>query len=103
MECLFNSKLLFADSSSAGGTPTIDALETVGIFFGFIALLILIIVAKKILYRLKYKKRLYIFPRIGTKGIANIAMVISISVVALLLLTVLTAGILGVVFRAYPG
>ncbi|MDR3330341.1 MAG: hypothetical protein LBS76_03610 [Mycoplasmataceae bacterium] len=83
--------------------PLSDALSALLVFLGFFATVIVILVLKKIYMRLRFKKRYYIFPRTNVKGIANIAMVISIAVATLLLLTVLSAGILGVLFRAYPG
>ena len=49
------------------------------------------------------KKRFYILPKVGIKGIASIAMVIAISISIIILLTVITADIMGVVFRAWPG
>jgi uncharacterized membrane protein YidH (DUF202 family) len=83
--------------------PLSSPLSAFLIFLCFFATVIVALVAKKIYMRLRFKKRYYIFPRTNVKGIANIAMVISIAVATLLLLTVLSAGILGVLFRAYPG
>lgn len=74
--------------------------------FIFIAFLIALLVAsiiKKIYYRLRYKKRFYILPKVGIKGIASVAMVIAISISIIIFLTVITADIMGVVFRAWPG
>jgi hypothetical protein len=73
------------------------------IFGSFIAVVFLYIISKKIFYRLVLKKRLYIFPRINTKGIANVAMTIAIATAILLLLTIISSGLLGILFRAYPG
>jgi hypothetical protein len=81
----------------------ISANMMVLIFFGIIVFTIAILLLKKIYFYVKYRKTYYIFPKIDTKGIANIAMVIAISVAVILLLTVLTAGLLGVMFRVYPG
>lgn len=73
------------------------------IFGSFVAIIFLSIISKKIYYRLVLKKRLYIFPKINTKGIANIAMTIAIATAILLLLTIISSGLLGILFRAYPG
>lgn len=79
-------------------------LAQVLIIFGcFVAVVFLLTICKKIFYRLVLKKRLYIFPRISTKGIANIAMTIAIATAILLLLTIISSGLLGILFRAYPG
>lgn len=81
-----------------------NTLYDVLIIFGsFVLLVFLSFVCKKIYYRLVHKKRFYIFPRLSTKGITNIAMTIAIATAILLLLTVLSSGLLGVLFRAYPG
>jgi hypothetical protein len=81
----------------------LTSLDAILIFLSFLAVVGLAIVIKKIYYRFRYNQRVYIFPRIGVKGIANIAMVISIAIATLLLLTIVSAGLLGILFRAYPG
>jgi LytS/YehU family sensor histidine kinase len=81
----------------------LDAIDIALIFVSFIIVVLIFSFFVKLYYRIRHNKRYYIFPRIGIKGIANIAMVISIAVAAILLLTLLTAGFLGVIFRAYPG
>lgn len=72
-------------------------------FFLTIGAYILILVGKKIYYYVRYKKRFYIFPKINSSGIANTSMVISISVSIIFILTSLTAGLMGIFFRIYPG
>jgi hypothetical protein len=81
----------------------LSVLDGFLIFLSFIIVTVFCMTLKKIYFRLRYRKRAYIFPRISIKGISNIAMVISIAVTILLLLTVLSAGVLGIIFRAYPG
>lgn len=81
----------------------LNSLDAILVFLGFLIAVSAAIVIKKIFYYFRYKQRVYIFPRISVKGIANIAMVISIAIATLLLLTVVSAGLLGVLFRAYPG
>jgi LytS/YehU family sensor histidine kinase len=83
--------------------PKIDAKDTLIIFLALIGCVIFLISLKKIYYRFRLKKRYYIFPKISTKGISNIALVISISAAIILLLTLVTAGFMGILFRAYPG
>ena len=73
------------------------------IFIAFLIALLIVTIFKKIYYLIRYKKRFYILPKVGIKGIASIAMVIAISISIIILLTVITADIMGVVFRAWPG
>lgn len=73
------------------------------IFVAFLIVLVIASLIKKIYYRVRYKKRFYILPRVSVKGIANIAMVIAISIAVIILLTVITADLFNVVFRAWPG
>jgi hypothetical protein len=84
-------------------STSLQTLDIALIFISFILVVYVVSFIKKLYYRFRYNKRYYIFPRTGIRGIANIAMVISIAVAAILLLTILTAGFLGVMFRAYPG
>lgn len=72
-------------------------------FFGFILILFLAGLAKKIWYRYALKKRYYIIPRTQIKGIANIAMVISMATAIIFSVTILSANGLGIIFRAYIG
>jgi hypothetical protein len=81
----------------------LDSIDALLIFASFFFAVTLAIVVKKLYYRFRFNQRVYIFPRINVKGIANIAMVISIAIAILLLLTFISAGLLGVLFRAYPG
>lgn len=73
------------------------------IFIAFLIALLVASIVKKLYYKLRYKKRFYILPKVGIKGIASIAMVIAISISIIILLTVVTADLMGVVFRAWPG
>lgn len=73
------------------------------IFLAFLIVLFVTYLFKKIYYIIRYKKRFYIIPRVSVKGIAYIAMVIAISIVIIMLLTISTADLLNVVFRAWPG
>ncbi|MCV3728440.1 hypothetical protein OF376_01495 [Ureaplasma miroungigenitalium] len=73
------------------------------IFLSFLIVFILVTIIKKIYYSFRYQKRYYIIPKVSVKGISNIAMVISISVAVIILLTVLSANTASVIFRAWPG
>ncbi|MCV3743727.1 hypothetical protein OF377_02465 [Ureaplasma sp. ES3154-GEN] len=73
------------------------------IFLAFLIVFIFVTVIKKIYYSIRYQKRYYIIPKVSVKGISNIAMVISISVAVIILLTVLSANTASVIFRAWPG
>ena len=84
-------------------SPLFSPFQAILIFLGFVAAVLIISFIKKIYYRFYKYKRYYIFPRIGVKGITNIAMTISLSISIILLLTVITSGLLGILFRAYPG
>lgn len=77
--------------------------QAILVFVGFFIALLVAALIKKIYYSIRYKKRFYIIPRVSVKGIANIAMVISISIAIIILLTVISADLLNVVFRAWPG
>ncbi len=80
-----------------------NLIYSISIFCAFLLSLILISFIKKIYYYVKYKKRFFILPRVSIKGIANISMVIAISIAIIILLTIATADLFNVVFRAWPG
>ncbi|MDQ0513672.1 hypothetical protein J2Z62_000110 [Mycoplasmoides fastidiosum] len=86
----------------AGGPP-IGPTQAILIFLGFVGLIFVLSLIKKIWYRIVLKKQYYIIPRTQIKGITNIAMVISMSVAIIFTLTVLSANSLGVLFRVYVG
>lgn len=73
------------------------------IFIGFFLITLTVAFIKKVFYFLRYKKRYYIFPRPSIKGIANISMIVALSVAILILLTIVTANTFSVLFRAFPG
>lgn len=77
--------------------------SVLGIFFSFILILFVVGCVKKFWYRYFLKKRYYIIPRTQIKGIANIAMVVSVATAIIFSVTILSANGLGVVFRAYIG
>lgn len=84
-------------------TQGLSVGQAILIFVGFFLALFIASLIKKIYYSVRYKKRFYIIPKVSVKGIANIAMVISISIAVIILLTVISADLLNVVFRAWPG
>lgn len=73
------------------------------VFLAFFIVVTIFASLKKIYFFFKFKKRYYIFPRPSIQGIANIAMVIALSVAVLLLLTFVTSNAFSVLFRAFPG
>jgi hypothetical protein len=77
--------------------------DVLAIFGSFLLVIFVSLFCKKIYYRLVYRKRYFIFPKMNTKGITNTAMTIAIATAILLLLTIISSGLLGVLFRAYPG
>ncbi|WEK83274.1 MAG: hypothetical protein L3I91_01045 [Mycoplasma sp.] len=83
--------------------PLFSSLTVILTFLAFAGSILLISIIKKIWYYFRWHKRYYLVPRVGIKGITNVAMTIALSVAIILLLTVLTSGFLGIVFRAYPG
>ncbi len=93
---------MLSNLSTAAKSP-VKAIEVIAIFAAFVIATIILLFVKKIYYRVFLKKRYYIFPKMSVKGITNVAMVISISIAAIILLTFLTAGFMAVIFRAYPG
>jgi hypothetical protein len=92
-------------SGGAGGIVDgdIDSQTLLIIFVIVLASVIGFMILIKIFYWVRYRKIYYIFPKIDTRGISNSAMVIAISISIILLLTVLSAGVMGVFFRMYPG
>lgn len=83
--------------------PLCSPITVLLLFLAFTASIFIILIIRKIYYHIRWHKRYYIVPRIGIKGITNIAMTISLSIAIILLLTTVTSGLLGIVFRAYPG
>ena len=77
--------------------------QVILVFLSIVFVTLFFLLIRKIYYYFVRKQRYYIFPKISVKGITNIAMVISISVATILLLTIVTAGVLAIVCRAYPG
>lgn len=81
----------------------ISSKQIIFIALSFILLIFVIGLLKKLFYFLFFRRKVYLFTRITTKGISNIAMVISISISCIIILIFLTGGAFGVLFRAYPG
>lgn len=93
----------FFKNGSNQSQSSINSIDVIAIFGAFVLATIILLFIKKIYYRLFKKQRYYIFPKMSVKGITNVAMVISISIASILLLTILSAGFMAVIFRAYPG
>lgn len=93
----FNSLIFGGDSSK------ITEWDVILIFFAFLLVVILASIIKKIYYRIWLKKKYFVIPRPGIKGIANISMVIALSVAVLILMTIITSNLFSVLFRAFPG
>ena len=89
--------------TDASAQPIFTGTQVTVIFICFVGLVFLISLIKKIYYRVRWHRRYYIIPRIRIKGITNVAMTISMSIAIILLLTFITSGLLGVIFRGYPG
>ena len=73
------------------------------IFVAFFLVVVIVSIIKKLYYRFRWHKRYYIIPRVGIRGITSIAMTIALTVAIILVLAFLTAGLLAILFRAYPG
>lgn len=73
------------------------------VFLAFFITIVFITLLKKIYYFFGKKQRYYIFPKPSVQGIANIAMVVALSVAVLLILTFVTSNAFSVMFRAFPG
>ena len=73
------------------------------IFIAFLFVVLIVSIVKKLYYRFRWHKRYYIIPRVGISGITSIAMTIALTVAIILVLAFLTAGLLAILFRAYPG
>ncbi len=83
--------------------PLFKSNQIIIIFLVFIGLITIMLFAKKIYLKVYRQKKYYIFPKLTIKGITSIAMTISLSTSIILLLTIITSGALGVIFKAYPG
>ncbi|MDE5552953.1 MAG: hypothetical protein K2I67_00170, partial [Malacoplasma sp.] len=81
----------------------LSAGSVVSIFSVFFVILIICAFLKKLWFLVVHKKRYYIFPRPSIKGISNISMVIALSVAVLILITMITQNVAGILFRAFPG
>ncbi|MCF1349235.1 hypothetical protein [Ureaplasma urealyticum] len=95
------TSVLHATNTSQGNG--INSWQSILIFLAFLIVFIIFTIIKKIYYSIRFQKRFYIIPKTSVKGISNIAMVISISVAVIILLTVLSANTASVIFRAWPG
>ncbi len=95
--------LAYFKSGDGENQPSINSIDVIAVFAAFILATIFLLFIKKNYYRLFKKQRYYIFPKMSVRGITNVAMVISISIASILLLTILSAGFMAVIFRAYPG
>lgn len=81
----------------------LSAANAALIFLAFFVVLLFFALCKKIWSLMVFKKKYYIIPRPSIKGISNISMVIALSVAVLILITVITQNIMGIIFRAFPG
>lgn len=91
------------DSNSQNIKINENPLFIIGVFFAFFLAVTIASIIKKIHYRFILKKRYFVIPRPGIKGITNIAMVVALSVAVLIILTLITSNFLSVMFRAFPG
>ena len=83
--------------------PLFKSNQIIIIFLVFIGIITIMLFAKKMYLKFYRQKKYYIFPKLTIKGITSIAMTISLSTSIILLLTIITSGALGVIFKAYPG
>lgn len=79
------------------------ALQSTILFFVFFGLVLLLLIGKKLYYRIYLKRKFDIIPRANTKGITSIGMTVALSIAVLMLITIITADIASVIFRAWPG
>jgi len=86
--------------NSPFGDETLNV--SIYIFLGLFASILLFLFIKKLYFHFRYGKRYFIFPKVGVKGIASISMVIAIAIAIILLLSIISSGIMGAVFRIYP-
>ena len=84
-------------------TTRVNSITALLIFLAFFIAIVFVTLLKKIYYFAFKKKRYYIFPKPSVEGIANIAMVVALSVAVLLILTFVTSNAFSVMFRAFPG
>jgi hypothetical protein len=91
-----------AASSTTIPNPTFSLEQAIIILSSIIAAFFILLIVKKIYFRYKYNKRYYLFPKISISGITNIAMIIAIATAIIILLTIISSGLFGILFRAYP-
>ena len=80
-------------------SPLLSDSQVSIIFICFVAFVFLVSLIKKIYYRVRWHRRYYIIPRIRIRGITNVAMIISMSIAIILLLTFISSGLFGIFFR----
>ncbi|MGL4948042.1 MAG: hypothetical protein ACRC42_01510 [Mycoplasma sp.] len=73
------------------------------VIFSFIGLIFAFLLSKKLYFRYIKKKRYFIFPKVSTRGIANIGMILALSISVILLLILVTANMASMVFRLWAG
>lgn len=104
MTNLINDKhLIIKNNKNIDDQISISSTTAFIIFGIMLAILFGMFILKKIYFYFFHKKRYYVIPRISTKGITNIAMVIAIAVSIIILIMAVTGGLASVFFRAYPG
>lgn len=101
-----NSENMILNAASVGvgaTTQPINETQIILIFLAFFLSVVVVTTIKKIYYRLWLKKKYFVIPRPGIRGIASISMVIALSVAVLILMTIITSNLFSVLFRAFPG
>ncbi|MDR2636382.1 MAG: hypothetical protein LBB95_00830 [Mycoplasmataceae bacterium] len=71
-------------------------------FFTFVILYLVFSFTKKIYLWYRYRLSYNVFSRLTPKKITNISMIIATSISIIFLLTILSSGLMGLLFRVYP-
>ncbi|MGL4951229.1 MAG: hypothetical protein ACRC4M_05380 [Mycoplasma sp.] len=80
-----------------------EFLDVMLIIASFISSIFVFLLGKKLYYRYKLKKRFFIIPRVSSRGISNIGMVLALSIAIILFLIIITANFASMVFRVWGG
>lgn len=75
----------------------------IAIFIAFFISVVVFSILKKLFYHFFFKKKLYILPRLSTRGISYLGMIIALSITMIIILSLYTGEIAAILFRAFPG
>ncbi len=93
---------LFLSTKNTVQQPLLTAQQAVLFFVYMVAFVIVLSLIKKLYYRYQLKKRYFVIPKLGIKGLSYLSMVIAVSVSIVIILAVVSSGAANALFRAFP-